>query len=175
MEHSPNTYPYGLVNVASEYAARIPHLFKDPTEHDHILDLCLIDLPEPDHPAPTVNMVNIRWIRQDSLSTIPEEGTGSTDSHGANHTHTLIDSYGQEFLAFPLGFGGTVFAVSNDEPPCNGETDQERIAREERNTNRRARRVNLENAEEDAVDAATGGQRDICRDLTDAFDMCDNQ
>jgi hypothetical protein len=63
MEHSPNTYPYGLVNVSSEYAARIPHLFVDPTEHDHVLDLCLIDLPEPDHPVPTVNMVNIRRIK----------------------------------------------------------------------------------------------------------------
>jgi hypothetical protein len=33
----------------------------------------------------------------------------------------------------------------------------------------------LENAEEDAADAGAGGQRDIRRDLTDAFDMCDNQ
>jgi hypothetical protein len=38
-EHSPNTYTYGLVNAASEYAARIPHLFVDPTERDHISDL----------------------------------------------------------------------------------------------------------------------------------------
>jgi hypothetical protein len=33
----------------------------------------------------------------------------------------------------------------------------------------------LENAEEDAADAGTTGERDIHRDLTDAFDMCDNQ
>jgi hypothetical protein len=159
------------VSVASEYTARIPHLFVDPVERDHILDLYLIDLPKPDHPAPTVYMVDIRQIRQDLLSTIPKEGTGSTDSHRTNYTH-LIDSYGQEFLAFPPGFGGTIFAVSNDEPPRDGETDQERIAREERNSDRRAQRVNLENAEEDA---AAGGQHDIRRDLTDAFDMCDNQ
>jgi hypothetical protein len=50
-EHSPNTYPYGLVNVASEYAAHIPHLFVDPPERDHVSDLYLIDLLEPDHPA----------------------------------------------------------------------------------------------------------------------------
>jgi hypothetical protein len=93
-EHSPNTYPYGLVNAAFEYAVRIPHLFVDPAKRDHVLDLCLIDLPEPNHPVPTVNMVDIRQIAQDSLSTIPEEGTGSTDSHGTNHTRTLIDSYG---------------------------------------------------------------------------------
>jgi hypothetical protein len=61
-EHSPNTYPYGMVNAASEYATRIPHLFVDPTEHDHVLDLYLIDLPDLDHPAPTVNMVDIRQI-----------------------------------------------------------------------------------------------------------------
>jgi hypothetical protein len=36
-------------------------------------------------------------------------------------------------------------------------------------------RVDLENAEEDAADAGAGGKRDICRDLTDAFDMCNNQ
>jgi hypothetical protein len=108
------------VNVASEYAARIPHLFVDLTEHDHISDLCLIDLPEPDHTTPTVNMVNIRQIGQDSLSTISEEGNGSIDLHRVDHTRTLIDSYGQEFSAFPPGFGGAVFIISNDEPPCNG-------------------------------------------------------
>jgi hypothetical protein len=94
MEHSPNTYPYGLVNATSEYTACIPHLFVDPAEREHILDLCLIDLPEPYHPMPTVNMVDIRQIGQDSLSTIPEEGTGSTKSHGTNYTCTLIDPYG---------------------------------------------------------------------------------
>jgi hypothetical protein len=60
MEHSPNTYPYGLANVAFEYITRIPHLFMDPAEHDHVSDLCLIDLPEPDHLAPTINVVEIR-------------------------------------------------------------------------------------------------------------------
>jgi hypothetical protein len=174
-EHSSNTYPYGLVNEASKYAARIPHLFVDPAEHDHILDLCLIDLPKPDHPVPTVNMVDIRKIRHDLLSTISEEGTGSTESHSTSYTCTLIDPYGQEFLAFPLGFGGTILAVSNDEPPRDGETDQERTPREERNANRRTRRVNLENVEEDAANAAAGGQCDIRYDLIDAFDMCDNQ
>jgi hypothetical protein len=138
-------------------------------ECDHISDLYLIDLPESDHPAPIVNVVEIRQIGEDSLSTILEESIGSTESHGTNHTRTLIDPYGQEFPTFPPGFGGAIFAVSN------GETDQERVAREERNADRRARRVNVENAEEDATDVAMGGQRDIRCDLTDAFDMCDNQ
>jgi hypothetical protein len=52
-------------------------------------------------------------------------------------------------------------------------TDQERVAQEERNADHRAWRVNLENAEEDAADAGAR-QRDIRRDLTNAFDMCDN-
>jgi hypothetical protein len=121
-----NTYPYGLVNVASEYTSYIPHLFMDLAECDHVLDLCLIDLAEPDYPAPTVNVVEIRKIRGHSLSTIPKESTRSTESHGTSYTCTLIDPYGQEFLAFPPGFGGTVFVVSNDEPPHDGETNQER-------------------------------------------------
>jgi hypothetical protein len=60
MEHSPNTYLYGLANVASEYAAHISHLFVDFAERDHVSNLCLIDLPELDHPVPTVNVVEIR-------------------------------------------------------------------------------------------------------------------
>jgi hypothetical protein len=175
IEHSSNTYPYGLVNMASEYTARIPHLFVDPAERDHVSDLYLIDLPEPDHPVPTVNVVEIRQIMEDSLSTISKESTGSTESHETNYTRTLIDPYGQEFLAFPPSFGGTVFAVSNDEPPRDGETDQERVAREERNADSRAWRVDLENTEENATNAGAGGLRNICHDLADAFDMCDNQ
>jgi hypothetical protein len=174
VEHSFKTYPYGLVNATSEYTAHIPHLFMDPAEHDHVSDLCLIDLPEPNHHAPTINVVEIRQIGGDSLSTIPKESTGSTKSHGTSYTRTLIDPYGQEFPAFPPSFGGAVFTVSNDEPPRDGETDQERVAREERNVDRRARRVDLENAKEDVADAGTGGQCDIHRDLADSFDMCDN-
>jgi hypothetical protein len=60
MDHSSNTYPYRLVNTTSEYTTRISHLFVDPAECDHILDLCLIDLPESNHPMPTVNVVEIR-------------------------------------------------------------------------------------------------------------------
>jgi hypothetical protein len=147
----------------------------DPTERDHVFNLCLIDLPEPDHPVPTVNVVEIRHIGENSLSTIPEESTWSTESHGTSYTRTLIDPYGQEFLAFSPGFGGAIFAISNNEPPRDGETDQERVAREERNADRRALRVDLENVEEDATDAGVSGQRDIRRDLTNVFDMCDNQ
>jgi hypothetical protein len=91
-------------------------------------------------------MIEIRQIRGDSLSTILEESIGSTRPHGINYTCTLIDPYGEDFPAFSPGFGGAVFAISNDEPPRDGETDQERADREERNANRRAQRVDLENA-----------------------------
>jgi hypothetical protein len=151
------------------------HLFMDPAERDHILDLYMIDLPKPNHPAPTVNVVEIRQIRADSLSTISEESIRSTESHRTNYTRSFIDPYGQEFLTFPPNFGGAVFAVSNNEPPHDGETNQERVSREERNADHSAQKVNLENAEEDAADAGAGGQRDIRHDLADAFDMCDNQ
>jgi hypothetical protein len=121
MEHSSNTYPHGLVNAASEYTARIPHLFVDPTKRDHVLDLYMLDLPEPEHPAPTVNVVEIRQIGDDSLSTIPEESIGYTRPHGTTYTCTLINLYGEDFSAFPPSFGGDIFVVSNDEPPCDGE------------------------------------------------------
>jgi hypothetical protein len=120
MEHSSNTYPYELENAASECTAHIPHLLVDLAERDHVSNLCLIDLPELDHPAPAINVVEIRQIREDSLSIILEESIGSTESHGINYTRTLIDPYGQEFLAFPPDFGGAIFAVSNDEPPRDG-------------------------------------------------------
>jgi hypothetical protein len=62
MEHLFNTYPYRLVNMTSEYTARMPHLFVDSAERDHVSDLYLLDLPKLDHSAPTVNVVEIRQI-----------------------------------------------------------------------------------------------------------------
>jgi hypothetical protein len=94
MEYSPDTYPYRLANAVFEYTACIPPLFMDLTECNHILGQCLIDLPEPDHPMPTVNMVEIRQIRENLLSIIPEESTGSTESNGTSYTRTFIDPYG---------------------------------------------------------------------------------
>jgi hypothetical protein len=73
-------------------------------------------------------MVQIRQIGGDSLSTILEESTRCTRSDGTTYIPTLIDPYGEDFLAFPPGFGGAIFVVSNDEPPRDEETDQERVA-----------------------------------------------
>jgi hypothetical protein len=77
---------------------RVPHLFVDPAEHDHVSDLFLLELPEIGHPAPVVNMVDIRQIGGDSLSTIPE---GSTRSTGSTQTHIVTNPYEEELLAFP--------------------------------------------------------------------------
>jgi hypothetical protein len=48
--------------MTSEYTARMPHLFVDSAERDHVSDLYLLDLPKLDHSAPTVNVVEIRQI-----------------------------------------------------------------------------------------------------------------
>jgi hypothetical protein len=73
MEHPSIVYLYRLANAASEYIVRVLHLFVDPTERDHVLDPFLLELPEVSHPTPVVNMVDMRQIGGDSLSTIPEE------------------------------------------------------------------------------------------------------
>jgi hypothetical protein len=57
-EHSSDTYPYGLVNAAFEHTARIPHLFVDTAERDHILDLYLIDMPN----QTTLHLLLTWWI-----------------------------------------------------------------------------------------------------------------
>jgi hypothetical protein len=83
-KHPSTVYPYGLVNMASEYMVRVPHLFVDPAERD----LFLLELPEINHPAPIINMMDIRQTGGDSLSTILEESTGST---GSTQTHTITN------------------------------------------------------------------------------------
>jgi hypothetical protein len=69
-EHPSTIYPYGLVNTVSEYMVCVPHLFVDLAERDHVFDSFLLELPEIGHPAPVVNMVDIRQNGGDSLSTI---------------------------------------------------------------------------------------------------------
>jgi hypothetical protein len=72
-------FPYGLKNVASEYAYHTPHLFMSPMERDHVSDLYFLDLPRPS-PGDAVNMVGIREHHEGSLHTLPEDGDSSTGS-----------------------------------------------------------------------------------------------
>jgi hypothetical protein len=127
IEHPSTVYPYGLVNMALSTwsASRIYSWILLSTTMFRIY--FLLELPEMGHPAPIVNMVDIRQIHGDSHSTIPEERSKSTGS-----THAITNPYEEEFLAFPPNFGGAIFAISADEPSCEGETDQERAARVER-------------------------------------------
>jgi hypothetical protein len=74
----------------------ITHLFMDPTKRDHVLDLSLLELRGIGHPAPVINMVDIRQIGGDSLSTIQEESTRSTGS-----THAITNPYEGKFSVFP--------------------------------------------------------------------------
>jgi hypothetical protein len=53
MEHPSIVYPYGLVNATSKYMVHVPHLFVDPAERDHVLDLFLLELPKINYPAPS--------------------------------------------------------------------------------------------------------------------------
>jgi hypothetical protein len=68
-EHPSAIYPYGLANAVSVYMVCVSHLFVDPTESDHVSDLFLLELPKIGHPAPIINLVDIRQIGGDSLST----------------------------------------------------------------------------------------------------------
>jgi hypothetical protein len=99
--------------MASEYMVCIPHLFVDLAERDRVSDLFLLELPEIDYPAPVVNMVDIRQIGGDSLSTIPEESTGSTSS-----THATTNPY--EFPAFPLASEAQSSPSALTNHPTNG-------------------------------------------------------
>jgi hypothetical protein len=105
-------------------------------------------------------MVRIEEVRGSRLAPISEESSGST--------RTQTEDYEEVFPPFPPGFGGMVFNISADEPTIDGETEQDRGARESRNTNRRERRARAD-AEQDV-----GGRHQIQRDLSNAFDMCGN-
>ena len=51
---------------------------------------------------------------------------------------TLAETFSEQFLLPPFR-GGVIFNVSIDSPPRNGETEEERAARENRNVNRAQR------------------------------------
>jgi hypothetical protein len=121
IEHPSTVYPYGLANMVSEYMVCFPHLFVDPAERDHVSNLSLLELPEIGHPAPIINMVNIRQIGGDLLSTIREESTRSTGS-----THAITNPYEEEFPAFPLALE----AQSSPSAPTNHLAKGRRTKRE---------------------------------------------
>jgi hypothetical protein len=167
-EHPSTIYPYRLVNMAFEYMVHIPHRFMDPAAHDHVLDLFLLELPEISHPAPSSTW----WIlgRLVGIRSLPS-GKKAPDLPVLPGPTPLPTHTKRSSRCFP-GFRGAIFTISTDEPSYEGEMDQERAARVERNVDRMARRVGRENAEE--TRANIEGWRPIQCDLADAFDMCGN-
>ena len=94
-------------------------------ERSHVNDLYKIDLPEADQPAPTVNMVQLRQLPDDTLHTILEE---SPEPYSEGSTNSCS--------SFPLGFGRELFMVSHDSIAVDGETSVQHCECEARNTDR---------------------------------------
>ena len=85
-----------------------------------------------DQLSSTINMLQIDRRPEASLHTILEENPDS-ESHGSMET---IDETAAVQPPFPPFRGGGIFNVSIDSPPWDGETDEDRTARVNRNANR---------------------------------------
>ena len=117
-----------------------------------------------DQPPPAVNMLHVGRRSEASLQTIPEENPDS-ESQGSTETVTETNT---ELLLLPPFRGGAIFNVSVDSPPRNGETEEERTARENRNVNRAQRRAD-EIALATAEQQRDAHRRPIGRNLDDEF------
>ena len=85
-----------------------------------------------------VNMLHASRCPGASLQTILKE---NPDSGSQGSTETLVETFTKQ-IPLPPFQGGAIFNVSIDNPPRNGETDEECAARENRNVNRTQRREN---------------------------------
>ena len=88
-----------------------------------------------DQLSPTVNMLQIGQRPKESLHTILEENPDS-ESQGSMETMAKTAAVQPPFPPFR---GGGIFNVSVDSPPRDGETDEDRTAHVNRNTNRAQR------------------------------------
>ena len=115
-----------------------------------------------------VNMVSIRTLPDDKATST----NSSTGSVPTEVLHPEDEDYDLDLPPYPPGFsrfpvfpprrGDLVFNVSNDEPVVDGETDEQRQQREQRNADRAQRRADEE--------------RQLApHNLSDAFDMVGNQ
>ena len=82
--------------------------------------------------TPTVNMLHASRRPKASLQTILEE---NPDFESQGSTETVAETTVVQ-PPFPPFRGGGIFNVSIDSPPWDGETDEDRAARVNRNTNR---------------------------------------
>ena len=154
-------YPFGPVGVDLICRDTVHHLFTDHTKRRHVNDLYQIDLPETDQPAPTVNMVQLWQLPDETLTTILEE---SPEPYSKGSTSSCPP--------FPLGFGRELFMVSHDSIAVDGETSVQHRELEDRNTDRQ-RRHNEE--AENASQATRGGLPPLAHNLQQEFLMVDNQ
>ena len=158
---SPNWgLPHGLSNTTDQVSRHAQSLFRK------------IDLSS-EQPMRTarhfINMVSVR--------TLPEDNTASTNSSIGSVSIKVLcledEAYDLDLPPYPMGFscfpifpprrGDLVFNVSNDEPVIDGETDEQRQQREQRNTDRAQQRADEE-------------QRQlVSNNIDDAFDMVANQ
>jgi len=95
------------------------------------------------------------FVNMVSVHTLQEDNTANTNSStGSVPTEVLCpedEIYDLDLPPYPLGFshfpvfpprrGDLVFIVSNDEPVIDGETDEQRQQREQRNADRAQRRA----------------------------------
>ena len=122
--------PFRLTNTAATYQDALRGKFADQVGDAHPLtDQLAVQ------PSPAVNMLHIGWCPRASVQTIPEENPGS-ESLGS--TKTLTETFTEKILLPPF-WGGAIFNVSIDSAPRNGETEEERVARENQNINRAQR------------------------------------
>ena len=86
---------------------------------------------------------------------------------------TLAETFSEQLLLPPFQ-GGAIFNVSIDSPPQNGETEEQRVARENQNINRVQRRENevaiarVEAAQNNRLDSQ-GRPLPLHRDLDEEF------
>ena len=129
--------PLGLTNIAASYQDALSGKFANQISGNHPTTDQLGDV----HPfidlttnqaAPMINMVAIHQFDDESLHTILEE-TPSPKSQGSTKT---ISETPSDFPPFPPGFEGRIFHVSTNEPSRDGENDEERQQRLNRNANR---------------------------------------
>ena len=122
--------PFGFTNAATAYQHALRGKLTDQVDCAHLLaDQVAVQLP------PAINMLHLGRSLGVPLQTIPKETPGS-ESQGS--TETLAETFTEQLL-FPPFQGGMIFNVSIDNPPQNGKTEEERVARENQNVNRAER------------------------------------
>ena len=123
-----------------------------------------------DQLSPTVNMLHVGRRPEASLQTILEENLDS-ESQGSMK---IVAETTTVQPPFPPFHGGTIFNVSVDSPPQEGETEEDRATRVNRNINRAQHRANeaalalAKAARNDQLDSQ-GRPRQLQHNLNDEF------